>query len=277
MLTRERIRELIDEHGLTDRADEIMADAKPCIRLKLRTVENENDIPIGASKMGGSPDVPTNFEFPIWNETPLDFIAQFRLSHVKSLDREDLLPPKGMVYIFFDIAAYAKLYYGQKLSDIGPYKVFYLDDENTPLVRMPDPANKPYHYVACSIEFEPQLSPPIEHHIFTTDERNELASVKEERWKFREMHWKAGEDFGQPFHQLLGNENDIQGAYSMMREASSAWSVGEAKDWILLLQVDSDGSSLFQWGDAGMIYFCISKNDLLTRNFDRVWVYFTEM
>ena len=43
-------------------------------------------------------------------------------------------------------------------------------------------------------------------------------------------------------------------------------------DWILLLQLDSDDKGNFMWGDCGMLYFWIRKDDLAQRNFDNVWM-----
>src|SRR5690348_4717874 len=103
MLTRERMRELIEEHGLSRVADQIMADVKPCIRLKLDYMPDEA-IPVGVSKMGGSPDVPEVFAWPRWNDLPLTFIAQIRLSDAKLFDVEDLFPAGGMLYFFFEVA-----------------------------------------------------------------------------------------------------------------------------------------------------------------------------
>ncbi len=47
-----------------------------------------------------------------------------------------------------------------------------------------------------------------------------------------------------------------------------------AKDWILLLQVDTDDDSDgpgWMWGDCGRIYFWIRRQDLAARRFDRAW------
>jgi uncharacterized protein YwqG len=45
-----------------------------------------------------------------------------------------------------------------------------------------------------------------------------------------------------------------------------------ADDWILLLQLDSDDVGNFMWGDSGMLYYWIRKQDLCELRFDRVWM-----
>jgi hypothetical protein len=41
--------------------------------------------------------------------------------------------------------------------------------------------------------------------------------------------------------------------------------------WRLLLQVDSDDAAGMMWGDSGLLYFWIRKDDLAARRFERVW------
>jgi uncharacterized protein YwqG len=45
-----------------------------------------------------------------------------------------------------------------------------------------------------------------------------------------------------------------------------------AADWILLLQIDSDGLAGMRWGSAGMLYFWIERMALAAGHFDDVWV-----
>lgn len=44
-----------------------------------------------------------------------------------------------------------------------------------------------------------------------------------------------------------------------------------AKDWRLLLQVDTDGNSEIMWGDLGTLYFLIRKDDLAAGRFENIW------
>jgi len=47
-----------------------------------------------------------------------------------------------------------------------------------------------------------------------------------------------------------------------------------AKDWELLLQVDSDDRAGMMWGDVGRIYFLIQKERLAERQFGKTWLVF---
>ena len=44
-----------------------------------------------------------------------------------------------------------------------------------------------------------------------------------------------------------------------------------AEGWQLLLQVSSDDNAGMMWGDGGMVYFCIRRQDLVTGEFDGCW------
>ncbi len=45
-----------------------------------------------------------------------------------------------------------------------------------------------------------------------------------------------------------------------------------ARDWQLLLQVDTDEETGMRWGNAGMLYYWIKSADLQTRHFDASWL-----
>jgi uncharacterized protein YwqG len=279
MLTRERMRELIEEHGLSDRADEIMADMRPSIHLTLRYDVEEADIPVGASKMGGSPDVPADFEWPTWNDQYLSFIAQIRLSDAKPFDLEGLLPETGILYFFYENFQFLESNSWSQAS--GPYKTIYVSDETIPLQQMTHPIsvyqyvdnwfNEPWSqqtevYTACLIEFEQEWTELVSH-------KTSFPPVNGQKWGFWNVIYH---ELAQPMHRLLGVENDIQGHNDMMERASELSKRGTPEDWTLLAQFDSGYSGHtkpgFQWVDDGLIYFWIHKDDLKIRRFDRIWL-----
>jgi hypothetical protein len=47
----------------------------------------------------------------------------------------------------------------------------------------------------------------------------------------------------------------------------------KAKEWTLLLQLGTIGSGDFEWmfGDCGMLYYYIKKEDLAAKKFDNIW------
>lgn len=306
MLTRERLRELIDQHGLTDRADELMAALRPSIHLKLRYDVDEANIPIGASKMGGSPDVPEGFEFPMWKDRYLSFIAQIRLSDAKPYDLEDLLPLTGILYFFFETSLYFDEPYEKLLKPSDCYRVLYVENETLPLHRMQHPisefstntsfleslspslraklydthVHKTDTFQACPIQFEQEWTPlSLLRFDWSKDRSSELGSPEYERfWGEGGIVEAVDKVLAKPMHRLLGESTDIQTGYSLAKDSSQAWNLGTADDWTLLLQVDSDDwketqhKPGFMWGDAGLIYFCVNKEDMRAGRFDRIWL-----
>lgn len=45
-----------------------------------------------------------------------------------------------------------------------------------------------------------------------------------------------------------------------------------AVDWQLLLQIDSDDDVGMMWGDVGMLYFWVRKQDAERADFSNVWM-----
>ncbi len=78
---REKAIELIRAHAPARLQDALIALLRPAIALSA-TRTNDAQIPLGASKFGGAPDVPSGFEWPMWNEKPLGFLAQINLEEV---------------------------------------------------------------------------------------------------------------------------------------------------------------------------------------------------
>jgi uncharacterized protein YwqG len=281
MLTREKLLELLEQHGLSHRADEILSQCKPSIHLSLQYGMDEADIPIGASKMGGSPDVPPDFVWPQWNGVPLTFIAQFRLSDVKPYDVENLLPEKGMLYFFFEQYSFMDTYYESQLFG-SQYKVVYVEDESFILKRSKHPHAqyrnwklKPYR--SCRItSFEHELIPhPVETAIPWPPEAID-SNQANQQMRFGDAVY---ENLAKPMHRLLGYETNVQGVWGTRETILEQWESNSRDDWLLLLQVDSDYSHhflgsrvLFNWGDAGCIYFWIRKDELKSRNFNHVWM-----
>lgn len=56
---------------------------------------------IGESKLGGCPDLPAKFDWPMYNEEACEFLLQLNLSYLKPFDYASRLPSDGMLYLFF--------------------------------------------------------------------------------------------------------------------------------------------------------------------------------
>ncbi|MBR2251653.1 MAG: DUF1963 domain-containing protein [Neisseriaceae bacterium] len=116
---------------------------RPEIRVHYQM--SSGNLPIGASKIGGCPDVPADFVWPyvacesLYGDDdkphPLTFMAQFNLAELADCDTENRLPKAGLLSFFYD----------EESGDWGENpdcaKVFYFPPE-MPLVRMPLPFDR---------------------------------------------------------------------------------------------------------------------------------------
>ncbi len=70
---------------------------------------DNNAVPLGSSKVGGCPDLSPGISWPKVERDPgettkgsIDFIAQINLADVGSFDRDQLLPPEGLLSFFVE-------------------------------------------------------------------------------------------------------------------------------------------------------------------------------
>jgi uncharacterized protein YwqG len=99
-MTEEALRTLLTTEGLGRVVEQLMELTAPTVRVYIQRAQEE-DIPIGASKMGGQPDLPDGVEWPSWHE-PMAFIAQFNLAEVALFDSEGALPAQGLLSFFYE-------------------------------------------------------------------------------------------------------------------------------------------------------------------------------
>jgi len=292
MLTREKLLELIKEHGLSQYADAILNASRPAIHISRKRVADDAQIPVGASKLGGSPDVPPGFVWPYWNETPLTFIGQIRLSEVAAFDVEHVLPPTGLLSFFHQADQRIWSYYPDKR---GGWKVTYLENETAPLVRFTHPHVSELldHLAPCAVSFSLQFTSPVtdldnaNHNVYAYFAHGRsftrLQIPEQDIRRYRDL-WAAAYK-RRLLHQLLGNPDQIQGdiRFESQLEANGValgsvspddlrlfQAAQDVSNWRLLLQIDSDmdddGLGVM-WGDVGCLYYCIRNDALAKRDF----------
>src|SRR3974377_626168 len=97
---------------------------KDSIRLRTK-LAGEYDVSIGASRIGGVPDVPPDFKWPERNGVPQSFIAQLALDEVHPLDTQGVLPERGILWFFYDAKQET---YGADPTDRGGWQVIFRED-----------------------------------------------------------------------------------------------------------------------------------------------------
>ena len=250
----QELREKIKAFGLERHEEKIVALAKPAIRMLPKRVEDV-EIPIGASKLGGNPDLPPDFEWKLYQGKPLTFIGQFKLSELVPYDRDKELPAEGMLYYFCDIW---EPFYGYDAQYLA-----YFDNEHIPLVRRPHPQVETFRGMVKALpshrlDFEAKVSLPI---FF-----DRLGEHLEIDFEDREGHsyWDLYNfESTSPKHHFLGYSAPVQNPIESPLDR-------------LLFQIDTDDSLNLMWGDVGTVYVCILKTSLGKKQFGGTYTW-TEM
>jgi uncharacterized protein YwqG len=253
--------------GLGRVLDDVLALARPAVSLHLTRVD-EATIPVGASKVGGTAELPPGAAWPEWRGLPLPFIAQVRLEEVAHLDPEDELPHRGLLSFFY---AMNDPDGGLHLDDGSIHWHVRYTEDTTTLERRPLPqalvGGMDTAFPACAVAPRRRLSlPPDENAVaaargFTNDERLGLIDIV------------TGDRFtsfdDEMDHRLLGYPYTLNNP----RPFSKVHLEGAADDdWRLLLQVYSNEEAVMDWAGGGVIHFGIARADLAARDFSRVWL-----
>ena len=265
------IREQLEAKGLGRIAGVIETAVKPSLWLATRE-ESEN----GVSRLGGRPNLPEEFDWPLWQEQPLAFLAQLNLAALPAVDGLNL-PREGALF-FFQAAGRdegwdgVRVLYSDRAVDQSPLREF--PDELEAELRFRGFELAVREMVPSIPDFTDQL---IEEQQLTEEELEAYQDVAFEwRQRWSEEHRAGGypdaiqcED---PKLEAHLKSLDLYGwdLPPDQQKKAEEQSPG-AKDWELLLQVASDRKAGMMWVDAGLIYFLIHKDDLKERCFDYVW------
>lgn len=241
----------------------------------------------GKTRFGGRPDVPFDFNWPVFEEkdcdgvvkiVPLTFLVQFNCEELVPYDTEHLLPDHGLLSFFYDTEGQP---WGFNPDDAGGARVFWFEDSS--VLREADyPADmkEDIKLPAFHMEIEQKNSFP------DWEDFSEIYSCDEEEFELLQMETEEEEKT-----KLLGWPDIIQDSMAVECELiakgyylggswenipKTVWQQAKATaldKWYLLFQLDtmeeSDFSMMF--GDCGRIYFYIPREDLLERRFEHVW------
>lgn len=284
MKTIKDIKAALVEKDLSRYFEQLKPHIKNAIHLTLENADN-GDIAIGASKMGGLPDLPRNVEW-FREETvgiPMTFICQINFAEAKPYDLEDKLPASGILYLFYDYSLDG-MPWGFDPNDASGKVAYYYDGDLSGLERKSAPADLDEYgcvFGAAKLSFDTAVElPNPESSVFGS-----VMPTEDAREKYYEL---LDEDSGILINKILGHSNNIQGGMELECELvshglycgdSSGYTEGRARGlgkntgrWTLLLQVDSNEDLGMMWGDCGRLYLWIAEEDLAARNFDASWL-----
>ena len=265
--------------GLSRLLKDIDFIARPSIRLSATPVA-ESTLKMGVSKLGGHPDLPPAVLWPEWQGLAQSFIAQICLDEVHPYDIDNMLPPRGMLWFFYDAKQQT---FGSDPNDLGGWRVIFRENDLSHLERMQAPTQQPAssQFHACSLSFASEISlsqqPALEiPHFDWTD-------TEVEQYEKLLATFPNPAEHAMIHHRLLGNPDTLQDDMRLQCQLVShgiteiqdprvAQLAQDAMDWQLLLQIDSDEHAGMRWANNGMLYYWINKADLQAAQFDRTWL-----
>ena len=284
-ISRDELYESLREMGLGLYAKKIVLLTEDCLRFNIE--ENaDGKLPLGASKFGGSPDLPPDAIWPMYNESPLSFLLQLNLEELSTYRCCASLPSSGLLSFFYEMETMS---WGFDPDDRGSWKVLYTKDL-TKLQRRQPPDDLEEDYIwpmSMPITFSEEISTPsynsiaLEQLKFTDDEMDRYVEHIE---KLEGVNPEAPA----PVHQVFGHPDPVQNEMQLECQlVSNGINTGSsegyqdprvkdlesgATEWKLLLQLDSDDDAGFMWEDMGKLYFWIHENDLAKHVFSNVWM-----
>ena len=264
--------------------------SKNAIKLEFK-INNKEDIPIGTSKFGGNPDVPIDFEWfyysgedfsGVTKKRPLSFLSQINCEEINKYDEDSLLPPKGILYFFYELSTMTG---GFDPKDKGSARVYYFDGDVTELMRTnyPNDMEDDFKLPEIQLGFSKNYDLPC------YEECTELYDYED--WDhYEQVKSIKGPENEETISKLLGYADLIQGGMLLECEqvtngiycgGTSEITPEELKkfkencdQWQLLFQLDTVTTNEFElmFGDCGRIYYYIKKEDLKKCKFDDCWL-----
>ena len=259
----QRIRDAIENYGFGWKVDQLMEAARPAIRLNSERT-NLDSLPIGASRMGGLPDLPPDLPWPDFEGRPLEFLAQINFAESAAAAHLDGLPDNGWLVIFHDMNQSA--FHGRNL-----WHGTFFDAEAASLrrVTLAEPGGRGLglgghdndgdlpegmDFHACAVRPEPWTCLPDKDAFMAAgiegggDPTGDWYDLQE---GFDSPH--------EPYHLLGGVPMPVQG------------DPRPADYWFQLLQISTDLEGPgWMWGDMGRMYFMTTAKGLAARDFAQV-------
>ena len=245
----------------------------------------EDAMKLGSSKFGGKPDLPIDFHWPEWKGMSLSFIGQINLKDIAEFEIEKQLPDTGILYFFYDAADLTV--WGFDPDDKGSFRAVFADMREDQLKRWDFPEDLPedFRFDSGILKFSVEKTLPSIDSVFLEDlelSEGELETfaMMTETSESKVEECTSNRLLGYP--DLIAEEMETLctlvdhgqycGGLVEIEEEKVDFYLKEAREWQLLLQVDSLDKLGFMWGDGGKIYFWIRKKDLENKDFSKVWL-----
>jgi uncharacterized protein YwqG len=250
---------------------DVLALAEPLKRPAVHLRKAADHVP---SHFGGLPSLPAGMIWPSKDGAPLTFLACLDLASLHAALPVPWLPPSGRLLFFYDAE---KQPWGFDPKDRGSFVILHTTGDAATVAAPPVAPLARRNVSFDVIETYPSWERPEVSAMQLTDAEAEIL-IDARLAAYGEL----------PHHQVWGFPDPIQGdemelecqlvshglycgdsSGYLSREAASL--KGGARDWRLLLQIDTDEDLGVMWGDGGILYFWIREEDARAGRFDQAW------
>jgi len=225
------------------------------------------ELPLGASRFGGVPDLPPGTAWPDRDGVPMEFIAQVNLADLAGMPAASRLPSSGTLAFFWnsqwassdmerEARCCAVIFAEGVLERCTPPSIEWKSEYAK------EPQIAPSLHGLASLTFQPALSVPGGVSPFITAPLDEF-------WQdFQAEHGNELAGLGED--DETGHANYLLG-YVDEQDYVDAHANGTEDQ--LLLQVDSEDAAEFSFGDCNKLFFLLTAKELAARDFSKVRVY----
>ena len=156
---------------------------------------------IDKSKIGGKPYLPKDFIWPYYNGLPLSFLAQINLEEVSSLDKDKLLPDKGILYFFYELETQE---WGYSPQNKGCAKVFYFENiSNFELINFPEDMEDYYKIPEFKVNFKSNISLPSYEDFDNLNEEEKILEKYKTDENFEEFEDKLFDEYSEIYDEYM--------------------------------------------------------------------------
>lgn len=267
------IQRLLETHQLTGLKQVVRQVARPAILFKTKK-KSEVKIPLGATKIGGRPDLPTNTDWPVYRDgKPLAFLTQIKLSDIAKLGTPvEGLPQDGLLSLFSawgwatEDDADPQTPRDGDASQAGWTVVIHTPPQSE-LERRKTPRGV-NAFKAAPAEPVPVTSlpnhrqePPLAACELTDDELNKFDDFQSDFRTVQMGHWLKNSDAFASHHLL--------GGYALFQQQYPEELIDSGR--AMLFQIGSDDHTGMCWGDGGELTFYADAKALAKGRFERLW------
>ena len=248
--------------------------------LKINAIQLVRAVSTDFTKIGGRPNLGSEFQWPTYGNISLAFICQLELSEIN--DKTVGLPNCGQLYFFY---VQDQSTWGNEPKDLGSWRVVYRESEELlPETPCPEDLEMASMYKPVFVKGKPLITYPnreekkVEPLCLDDEEEKRLWDLRENQYGKYPHHQIGG--WPDPIQspemykecQLCSNGISPEDAFARPSDSGILALLESSEEWVLLLQIDTDYETGMIWRDAGMLYFWIKKSDVQARKFDNVWM-----